>query len=187
MSADPRFALDRANAAVLVIDMQERLAAAMPAEDLQRAVRYTRALLETADALGLPVIATEQYPRGLGPTLGEIREKLREPPVEKVQFSCGAVKEVAEKLWQSGRKQVLVAGMEAHVCVFQTVRDLQAGEYFPFVLSDAVTSRAGYNRDIGLDLMRRLGATVTSTETALFDLLGQAGTPEFKRISALLK
>ena len=96
-------------------------------------------------------------------------------------------KELARRLYMSGRRQVVIAGMETHVCVFQTVRDLAAGGYQPFVARDAVCSRTSENHETGLALMREAGATISSTEGILFDLLGAAGTPEFKAISPLLK
>ena len=92
-----------------------------------------------------------------------------------------------EILYQCGRRQVIVAGMEAHVCVFQTVRDLMAGGYHAFVPCDAVTSRTEANERIGLALCEKAGATLTSTEAVLFDLLGAAGTPEFKELAPLIK
>lgn len=184
-----RLALTRDNALLLVIDVQERLGAAMQQPAFERLVKNTGVLIEGAKTLGLPVLVTEQYPKGLGPTVSPLKDALPEgvSAVEKVAFSCGAVDDVRRALEASGRKQVLIAGMETHVCVFQTVRDLSAAGYVPFVVRDAVLSRAQENHDTGLQLMRESGATITSTETALFDLLGQAGTPEFKRISALVK
>ncbi len=177
--------LDRTKAALLVIDVQERLAAAMNAESFERLLNRTRAAVEGAKALGLPIVYTEQYPKGLGPTLPSLREALGElPRVEKITFS-GDLPEVAAAL--GDRTQILVTGMETHVCVFQTVRDLSARGLKPFLLADAVLSRTAVDRQIGLDLCRDAGAVITSTEAALFDLCGQAGTPEFKKISAAVK
>lgn len=184
-----RFALERDQAALLVIDVQERLGKAMEPERYARMLKNTRTLVEGAKLLGLPIWVTEQYPKGLGPTDQSILEALPTDatPVEKLAFSCGAVKEVARRIFQSGRRQLVVAGMETHVCVFQTVRDLVAGGYQPFVARDAVLSRTHENQETGLQLMREVGATITSTEAVLFDLLGEAGTPEFKQISAMVK
>ena len=184
-----RFALERDKAVLLVVDVQEKLGAAMPQEAFDRLVKNTKTLVESAKILGVPVLATEQYPKGLGPTVAPVRDLLlpESAPVDKLAFSCGAVKEVARRLYQSGRRQVIVAGMETHICVFQTVRDLVAGGYQPFVVRDAVLSRTSENHETGLSLMREAGATVTSTETVVFDLLGAAGTPEFKQISPMLK
>lgn len=184
-----RHALDRDDTVLLVVDIQERLGAAMEPERLARVVKNTRILVEAAKTLGLPIFVTEQYPKGLGKTVSALSESFPDDvaPVEKVEFSCGAVKELARRLYETQRRQVVVTGMESHVCVFQTVRDLVAGGYAPFVARDAVLSRTPDNHDTGLELMRECGATVSSTETIVFDLLGAAGTPEFKALSPLVK
>jgi nicotinamidase-related amidase len=185
---DPRsIALERDDALLLLVDVQERLCTAMPPESLALLVRNATVLLRAAARLGLPVIASEQYPKGLGPTLAPLRALLPEAPLEKLEFSCGNNKTLARTIMKTGRKQVIVAGMESHVCVFQTVRDLVRGDFAAFVPQDAVVSRTEANRQLGLALMDKAGATVTGTETVLFDLLGQAGTAEFKELSALIK
>ena len=179
--------LDPARAAVVVVDVQERLAAAMPPADLERLLKYARALLGCARELGLPVLATEQYPKGLGPTLPALRELLPSPPLEKLAFSCGADPGFAAALAATGRRQVVIAGMESHVCVFQTARDLAAQGYEVQVCADAVASRTEEHRRVGLDLCREAGAVVTTAETAIFDLLHLAATPEFKKVSPLVR
>jgi nicotinamidase-related amidase len=177
--------LDRRTACVVVVDVQERLVPAMcnwaPVE------KYCRAMILAARDMGMPVLATEQYPKGLGPTVASIREALGAPALVKMHFSCGAEPDFASALAQTGRKQVIVVGIEAHVCVFQSVRDLVGLGYQVFVCADAVTSRCEEHRRVALEQMRDLGAVVTSAETAIFDLLHVAGTPEFKRVSALVK
>ena len=180
-------ALDRADALLMVIDVQEKLAAAMPKAPLAELERNAAVLIRAARRLEIPVIATEQYPKGLGPTVASLRELLPQEPMSKMEFSCGASKPIARHVLGSGRKQVVVVGMEAHVCVFQTVRDLLRGGFSVFVAQDAVVSRSEANRDVGLRLCEKAGATLTSTETVLFDLLGVAGTPEFKELTALIK
>ena len=180
-------ALDRDQALLLLVDVQERLASAMPRDTLAQLTRNAEVLLRMAARLGLPVIASEQYPKGLGATLPALRALFAEPPIEKLEFSGGHSKPLARQIMKSGRKQIIVLGMEAHVCVFQTVRDLVRGGFHAFVPQDAVSSRTEANRALGLALMDKAGATVTSTETVLFDLLGCAGTPEFKELSALIK
>ncbi|MCA1826910.1 MAG: hydrolase [Myxococcales bacterium] len=178
-------ALDREQSLLLVIDVQEKLAAAMKGrEQLERNVAV---LIQAARRLGLPIVATEQYPKGLGHTVAALRDLLGDQPMEKMEFSCGASKPIARRIVTTGRKQVIVAGMEAHVCVFQTVRDLLRGEFAVFVVEDAVLSRTEANRATGLRLCEKAGATLTSTETVLFDLLGVAGTPEFKELAPLIK
>jgi nicotinamidase-related amidase len=177
--------LDRNNACVLVIDVQDRLTPVMwnfaPVE------KYCRAMILAARDLGMPVLATEQYPKGLGATLPSIREALGAAPLVKMHFSCGADPAVAKALAATGRKQVIVVGIESHVCVFQTVRDLIDTGYQAFVGADAVTSRFEEHRRIALEQMRKMGAVITSVETSIFDLLHVAGTPEFKRVSALVR
>jgi nicotinamidase-related amidase len=179
--------LDRKQTAILVIDIQSRLTPSMPPETLARVVKYTRALVGTAKELGLPVLATEQYPKGLGPLIPEVRDILPSPPLEKVHFSCGADRGFQAALEKTGRKQIVVCGMETHVCVFQTVRDLVAAGYEVHVCSDAVSSRTEEHRRTGLELCREAGAFVTTAETAIFDLLHEAATPEFKKVAPLVK
>ena len=182
-SLQPR--LDRSTACVLAVDVQERLVPVMwnfaPVE------KYCRAMILAARELGMPVLATEQYPKGLGNTLASVREALPAPPLVKMHFSCGADPAFAQALAATGRKQVIVVGIETHVCVFQTVRDLLGLGYEVHVCADAVTSRFDEHRRVALEQMRGLGAVITSAETAIFDLLHLAGTPEFKRVSALVR
>ncbi len=179
--------LDRSKAAVLVIDIQSRLTPAMPPEALASVVKYTRALVGAAKELGLPVLATEQYPKGLGNVIPEVKDVLPSPPLEKVHFSCGADPAFSAALEKTGRRQVVVCGMETHVCVFQTVRDLVAAGYEVHVCSDAVSSRTEEHRRTGLELCREAGAVVTTAETAIFDLLHEAATPAFKRVAPLVR
>jgi nicotinamidase-related amidase len=177
--------LKRDDTAVLLVDMQERLAAVMDPSALRQVLRRCAALVEGARALGLPLAVTEQYPKGLGPTLPALREKLGDlRPVEKLRFSAFAP-DVRRQL--GNRPNVVVAGMETHVCVFQTVRDLADAGMRPVLCTDAVLSRFPADREVGLQLAREAGATLSSVEAVLFDLLVEAGTPEFKRISAAVK
>ncbi len=181
--------LDRRNTVLLLVDVQERLFAAMPAQARTAVERNARILIEGAKVLGLPVFLSEQYPRGLGPTLPALVAALPEGvrPFEKLAFSCAEVPSFIEALAATGRRQVVLCGMETHVCVFQTARDLARGGADVHVASDAVCSRSVENREVGLGLLARAGATLSSTEAVLFDLLGRAGSPEFKAISALVK
>jgi nicotinamidase-related amidase len=181
----PPARLDRKNAAVLVIDVQERLVPVMwnfpPVE------KYAKAMILAGRELGLPVLCTEQYPKGLGPTIASIREILPSPPLVKLHFSCGADPAFTRALAETGRKQVIAVGIESHVCVFQTCRDLLEQGYQVFVCADAVTSRFEEHRRVALELLRDLGAVITSAECSIFDLLHEAGTPEFKKVSAFVK
>ena len=180
-------ALDRGNALLLVIDVQERLATAMPPAPLARLKKNAEVLIRAARRLAMPVVATEQYPKGLGPTVSSLRELLPADPMTKMEFSCGASRPIAREILGTGRRQAIVVGMEAHVCVFQTVRDLLRGQFAVFLPQDAIVSRTEDNRQVGLRLCEKAGATITSTETVLFDLLGVAGTPEFKELAPLIR
>jgi nicotinamidase-related amidase len=181
----PTFRLKRDQTALLVVDIQERLCAAMERDALDRMLNRTNAAIEGAKALELPVLVTEQYPKGLGSTHSLVKLRLGTySAVEKLEFSA-CVPDVAARL--GGRKQVLVIGMETHVCVFQTVRDLVEKGYTPFLCADAVMSRNPEDRRVGLELCREAGAHIVTVETALFDLLGCAGTPEFKKVSAAVR
>lgn len=180
-----RSKLDRRNTCVLVVDMQERLAPAM--SNFAPVEKYNRVLVQAATELGLPVIATEQYPKGLGPTLPSIREVLPSAPLVKMHFSCGAEPEIVKALAGTGRKQVLLTGIESHVCVLQTARDLLDQGYEVHLCADAVTSRFEEHKRVALEQIRDMGAIITTAETAIFDLLHLAGTPEFKKVSPLVR
>jgi nicotinamidase-related amidase len=192
-AADPAaLRLDPLRAALLVVDVQERLAAAMPEEARRRCERNVLLLLEVARRLALPVAVSEQYPKGLGPTVAPIAAALGTLSVpaarfEKLEFACtdsAAFPEIASKI---ARDEWIVVGMEAHVCVYQTVRGLRAGGARVHVPEDAVISRTAENVGVGLRLADRTGAIVTSTETVVFDLLQRAGTETFKAISRLVR
>lgn len=175
----------RAAGALLVVDVQERLGAAMPPERLARVINRTRAAIEGAKALGLPIIVTEQYSKGLGPTISAVKELIPNfTPVEKLEFSALSA-DVLKQL--SATPSVLIAGMETHVCVFQTVRALKDAGLTPYLAVDAVLSRTEIDYQAGLGLCRDAGAKMTTVEAALFDALGTAGGPEFKAISAAVK
>jgi len=177
--------LRRDDTALLLIDVQERLASAMAPPALERMLKRTVGLIEGAQALGLPIAFTEQYPKGLGHTVPVLRERLAGiSPVEKLRFS--AVDE-RMKTRLGGRHHVLIAGMETHVCVFQSVRQLVDEGFQPVLCADAVLSRFEVDYAQGLLLAADAGATVATVETVLFDLLGEAGTVEFKRISAAIR
>lgn len=182
--------LDPKKTAVVVVDVQDRLAAAMPAEQLDRVKRAARILVESARLLGAPVLATEQYPKGLGPTLPEVAETLRAadaPCFEKLDFSACDASGFAERLAATGAKAAVVLGMETHVCVYQTVRDLVARGFEVYVPIDGVASRRDDHREVGLALCERAGATRTTSETVVFDWLAQASGDAFKQISKLVR
>lgn len=183
--------LSRDRAALLVVDIQERLAPAMPDAVREQVVRNTNVLIETAKKLGLPIVVSQQYPKGLGQTVAAIEEGLRDAPnlhrFDKLAFSAAASPALAALAPKLGRDQWIVTGMEAHVCVYQSARGLVERGYQTHVVADAVSSRTKANWRIGLDLAAKAGAFVTSTEVCVFDLLGRAGTDEFKLLSKLIK
>jgi nicotinamidase-related amidase len=174
--------LDAGRAALVVIDVQEGFRKAIP--DFDRVAKATATLIEGAGILGVPVLLTEQYPKGLGETVPEVAEHLPvgTEPLEKVVFSASD----AEGFDLGGRDQAVVCGVETHVCVNQTVLDLLGAGLEVQVAEDAVGSRTEENRRVGLHKMERAGAILTSVETALFELLGRAGTDEFKQVQALI-
>lgn len=181
-----KYLLDRNDAVLVIVDVQERLSAVMAQRE--KVVVNCLHLVEGADLLGLPLIVTEQYPKGLGPTVTELREKVTlYDPVEKITFDCCRESSFSRRLLETGRKKVILAGMETHVCVLQTALGLMKEGYSVHVAEDAVCSRAKENFRAGLEFMRDAGAVISCTETVLFQLLERAGTSEFKAISAIIK
>jgi nicotinamidase-related amidase len=215
--------LSRARAALLVVDIQERLLPAMPEDVAQRVIKNACILIDAARRLGLPIVVSEQYPKGLGATVQPIEAALADAAAagakihrfDKLEFSAAASPKFAElpaelrvvvpekestfasklshagkaleQLMQIGRRdQWIVCGMESHVCVYQTVRDL-VGTCKVHVVADAVCSRTKANWKLGLELAQSLGAAVTSTEVVVFDLLERAGSEEFKALSKAIK
>jgi nicotinamidase-related amidase len=186
MKAVNAYQIDRGSTVLLVIDIQERLAAAMA--EREKVVANAGHLIATAKLLEVPVVLTEQYPKGLGPTVPELRATL-EPAaaVEKMTFDCCGEPAFGPALGRTGRATVVVCGMETHICVLQTVLGLLAGGKTVHVAADAVCSRNPENSRVALELMRDAGAVVTCTETVMFQLLARAGTPEFKAIQARIR
>ena len=186
--------LDRGRAAVFVVDIQERLIPAMPEAVAAQGARNASILIAAAARLKLPVVVSQQYPKGLGATVPAIEDALREAEgqtrvhrFDKAEFSAALAPAFVELAPKMPQNQWLVCGMETHVCVYQTARDLAARGAEVHVVADAVCSRARPNWKIGLELAARAGAIVTSTEVAVFDLLERAGTDDFKALSKLIK
>ena len=176
--------LDRSRAALAVIDVQEAFRPAVL--DFEQVASNVAVLIQGARILELPVLVTEQYPRGLGKTVPEVARHLEGvEPIEKVYFSALDANGFPAGL--ADRDQVVLCGIEAHVCVNQTAEDLLTSGKEVHVVQDAVSSRTAANRDLGLHKMEHSGAVLTSVETALFELLRAAGTPEFKQVQALVK
>lgn len=174
-------------AALLVVDVQERLLPAI--HDGERVAAACRVLAEAAARLKLPVVVSEQYPKGLGPTVAAVRAALPDGAavLPKTAFGCLGDEALAARLKELGRPQVLVCGVEAHVCVNQTVHQLLAAGFQPHLVVDAVGSRSPENKRIGVEKMLGSGAVPSSVETALFELLGDARHPEFKPLQSLVK
>ena len=181
-----KYFLTTRDAVLVVVDIQERLAAVM--SERQKVIANSLHLIEASKVLHFPVLLTEQYPRGLGPTVPEIREAL--PlfnSIEKLMFGCCGEPMFMEAIASAGRRRVILCGMETHVCVLQTCLGLIKEGYTVHVVQDAICSRAEENNRIGIEFMRDAGAVITGTETVLFQLLEKAGTEEFKMISKRIK
>jgi len=182
--------LTRAGDSVLVIiDVQERLAGAMDPAVRDCVIRNTGILLDAAGRLGVPVLVTEQYPKGLGPTVAKVSGMLPEGTAafEKTCFSCAAAAPFSAALEEGGRSQVILAGMEAHVCVLQTALELRAAGREVFVVEDACCSRHARNHANAIERMRAAGVIVTNTESVVFEWLRDARNEHFKAISAQLR
>jgi nicotinamidase-related amidase len=181
-----KFFLDKNNAALVIIDIQEKLAAVM--KEREKVVNNCLHLIEIAKLLNIPIVLTEQYPKGIGRTVEEIRKALPEyKPVEKLTFSCCDEQAFPEEIRKLNRKTIIMTGMETHVCILQTCIGLLRDGYNVHLVKDAVCSRSKENWKTGVEFMRDAGAVITGTETVLFQLLKISGTEEFKAISKRIK
>jgi nicotinamidase-related amidase len=188
MVAQEHTLLDRARAQLVVVDIQEKMLPHVAEHEqvLARAVCMIRAALE----IGLPVTVSEQYVRGLGPTVPAVLEALQAAQfhkLEKMSFSLMRDAALRERILGLQRPQVILVGIETHVCVLQTALDLLAAGQRPYVLADAVGSRRPIDRQTALDRLRAAGAVVTTVESAIFELLELAGTELFKRVLPLVR
>jgi nicotinamidase-related amidase len=182
--------LARADDSVLVIvDIQEKLAPAMPPDVRREVLATTSVLLEAAAELAVPVIASEQYPKGLGHTVPEVSGDFPAGSriIEKDSFSCCGEAGFTEALEATGRNQVVIAGMEAHVCVLQTAVQLPEAGFVPFVVADGVCSRREAHKRNALERLGHNGVNVTNGESVLFEWLQQAGTDAFRKLSRLIR
>jgi len=171
---------------LLVVDVQERLAPAMDGGDA--ALARTLLLVEAARTLRVPIVVSEQYPAGLGPTLAPLLERLGEVErLPKTHFSCADDPAIRERVFAAGRRQIIVVGMEAHVCVLQSALGFAAQGLATYVVDDAVASRRASDKSAGLARMRDAGTAVVTSEMVVFEWLGRAGTPEFKALSRAVK
>ena len=170
---------------LLVIDVQEKLMALIPgAEAMIRDIAF---LVDVARILGIPVQATEQYPKGLGSTVAQLAGRLLPTRPDKLAFSSCAVSSITEGFRREGRTKVLLSGIEAHVCVLQTALDLLALNFRVYIAADAVASRYAIDRDYALRRMEQAGAVLTTCEAAAFEWVGAASSPHFKEISRLVQ
>jgi len=181
-----KFFLSKDDTVLLIVDIQEKLAAVM--KERERVVKNNLHLIELARMIGVPVLVTEQYPKGLGTTVAEVREELPVyQPIEKMTFDCCGQPKFLEELKELNKRSVVLTGMETHICVLQTCIGLLRSGINVHLVQDAVCSRTKENWKTGVEFMRDAGVVVTSTETVLFQLLKVAGTEEFKKISKRIK
>jgi nicotinamidase-related amidase len=182
-----RNTLDRAHTALAIIDMQEAFRPSI--SDFAEMAARIALVAHAAQLLNVPIVVTEQYPRGLGHTAGEIKAVLPATleVIEKTAFSSCGAQDFCSELERTGARHVLVCGIEAHVCVNQTTHDLLARGYQTHLLTDCISARATQNKQIGLAKMQQSGALPSSTEMALFELLRDARHEQFKAIQKLIK
>jgi len=176
--------LARGTAVLVVVDVQERINAVMAD---QGHLGRIAVLIEACAALGVPVVATEQYPKGLGPTVAGLEKLLPASPLVKDTFSCAREPAVRTAIEAAGRRQAIVTGIECHVCVLQTAIDLAAAGYQVHVPHDAVSSRRAADKEWALRRMASAGVVITTTESALFELLERCGTDDFRVVSRMIR
>jgi len=178
--------IERDHSLLLLVDVQERLVAAMAESD--SLISNCALLLKAASRLGVPVLASEQYPQGLGPTIPVLRDLLPQDAIHaKTAFSCAKDQALAARLFGGARKQVVIVGIEAHVCVLQTALGLKAAGLAPSVVADATTSRKMASKAVALDRLRANGVEVVTSEMVVFEWLGRAATDEFRELSKLVR
>ncbi len=178
------FSIDKA--ILVIVDVQQKLTDVM--HDKERLISEFDKLIKGIITIEVPIILTEQNPDGLGPTIAEIKALLPElKPIYKMSFSCLGEEEFPERLKESGRSQVLLTGIEAHVCVYQTAMDLAGAGYDVQVVSDCISSRTQANKELALQKLRGAGIGITGTEMILFELLKTADNPRFRDIAAIIK
>lgn len=174
---------------LLIIDIQERLASAMPEKVLEKVLQNNAVLLQAAEKLAIPVVRSEQYPKGLGHTLADISAHLpgNAVSIEKTCFSCADAERFDEVFTKQHRQQVVITGIESHICVLQTALQLQHQGYSVYVVEDAICSRKKLHHKNALQRLRQNDIVVSNTESVLFEWLRDASHPEFKNLSQLIK
>ena len=186
---NPSRLCDANQSQLLIIDIQERLTTAMPEATLQQVLAASGRLLQGAGLLDIPVIRTEQYPKGLGATDPGLLEQFPTSGqrLEKTSFSCCNAKGFCDEVLDGRRRQVVIAGMETHVCVIQTALELKERDYQVFVVEDAVSSRTEENRRNGLERLRSERVIITNSESVLFEWLRDARHEQFRAVSRLVR
>lgn len=175
------------NTVAMLIDFQEKLVPAI--YENETLIEETKKLIEGLNVLNCPMIFTQQYTKGLGMTVETLQNAYKDTFTyfDKTTFSCMDNEEIRTAVESLGKKNVIIAGMESHICVMQTVVDLLKEGYQVYLVADCIGSRTEFNKQIGLQRMMQEGAKITSLESVLFELANKAGTPEFKVISKLIK
>lgn len=188
MAAQP-YLCNAEDSVLIIVDMQARLSAAMSKDELEAVLANSIRLVETAGTLNIPILVTEQYPKGLGPTETELAKILPENTCtfDKTGFSCCAADGFSKALKDSQRRQVILIGQEAHVCVLQTALELMNQGFQVFVAEDAVISRNAELKFNALQRLQQQGATITNHESVMFEWLKDATHPDFKAVSAMLR
>jgi nicotinamidase-related amidase len=181
-----KFFLDKDNTLLVIIDIQDRLAAAMKVRD--EVIKNCQNMVELSNMFNIPIVVTEQYPKGLGQTVAEIKNALQAyQPIEKLTFNCCDEPAFLSEIKKFNKKNIILTGMETHICVLQTCIGLLNVGFNVHIVRDAVSSRAKDNWKTGIEFMRDAGAVITCTETVLFQILKVAATKEFKAISMKIK
>ncbi|RLA02166.1 MAG: hydrolase [Gammaproteobacteria bacterium] len=188
MESKARLILNAQDSLLVVVDIQQRLTAAMPTGVRERVIEQVKVLLTAAKVLTVPVVVTEQYPKGLGLTEPELVKELPEATtlIEKTSFSCMNIAEFCSEIDKTACKQIILTGMESHICILQTALDLQAQGHQVFVVEDAVSSRSKVNQYNSLQRLRHAGVIITNVESVIFEWLGDAKHPEFKTLAKLI-
>jgi len=173
---------------LLIIDIQDRLASAMPEDVLDKIIKNNNVLLTTASKLNIPVIHSEQYPKGLGNTVTALAEQFPETSqsVTKTSFACTGTEKFNELIAKQKRQQIIITGIESHICVLQTALQLQQQGYAVYVVEDAVCSRKKFNHKNAMNRLRQSGIIISNVESVMFEWLGDAMHPEFKTLSKLI-
>jgi len=180
---------DAKQSQLLIIDVQDRLASAMPEKVIDKIVKNNNILLQAASELDIPVIHSEQYPQGLGNTVSAIAKNLptTTKAITKTSFSCSSNEGFNDLVLKNNRKQIIISGIEAHVCVLQTALQLHSKGFSVFVVADAVCSRSKFNYKNALERLRQAGIVISNVESILFEWIRDASHPQFKYLSHLIK